>query len=725
MKNFREKANHIWSIADLLRGEYKRADYGKVILPFTVLRRLDIILEPTKEAVLKDYEKNRHQSPEVLELILNRTAKANFHNHSRFDFRELVKDANNIGANLLNYINGFSKGANEIFSKYFKFQDQIENLETHNLLYLVIKKFEEESRLFKNISSMEMGYIFEELIRKFAEESNETAGEHFTPREVIKLMVNLLFTEDKKDLNREGIVKTLYDPACGTGGMLSVAEEYLQSLNPNARLEVFGQELNFESYAICKSDMIIKGQNPANMVNGNSFSADGFPAEKFDYLLSNPPFGVEWKKVETAIRDEYERQGNSGRFGAGLPPISDGSLLFLQHMISKMKDAESGGSRLAIVFNGSPLFSGGAGSGTSDIRRWIIENDWLEAIIALPDQLFYNTGISTYIWVVNNKKDAPKDERIHKDRRGVVQLVNATGAEAADKGNPFYVKMLRSLGDKRKEIGDIDEGKPDQIGYITKLYFEFAENEYCKIFDNHAFGYWRTTVERPLRLNFQTSAERIRKVEDLHDKVFREYEKKFADITETDEKKRKTLEEAARKDYEKKRPFTPAEIETIKDALAHLDANRLYKDRAVFLPDFNRALKKEDYAPKPPQKKMILNALAERDQTAEICLDKNGNPEPDPELRDYENVPLRYVPEKDEHGADVLDREAIDRYFEREVTPHVPDAWIDYGKTKVGYEISFTKYFYQYKPLRNLAEIRADILKLEEETDGMIKAAIA
>lgn len=725
MKNFREKANHIWSIADLLRGEYKRADYGKVILPFTVLRRLDILLEPTKENVLKEFEKNRHQSPEILEVILNRTAKANFHNRSRFDFRELVKDANNIGANLLNYINGFSKGANEIFIKYFKFDDQIAKLDEYNLLYLVIKKFDDESRLFTNISSMEMGYIFEELIRKFAEESNETAGEHFTPREVIKLMVNLLFTEDKKDLNREGIVKTLYDPACGTGGMLSVAEEYLNSLNPDARLEVFGQELNPESYAICKSDMLIKGQNPANMVFGNSFSADGLPDKTFDYLLSNPPFGVEWKKVETPIRDEYERQGNSGRFGAGLPPISDGSLLFLQHMISKMKDPQDGGSRLAIVFNGSPLFSGGAGSGTSDIRRWIIENDWLEAIIALPDQLFYNTGISTYIWVVNNNKDQPKDERIHKDRRGKVQLVNATGAEAADKGNPFYLKMLRSLGDKRKLIGDKDEeNQPDQIGYITKLYFEFEENDYCKVFDNHQFGYWRITVERPLRLNFQTSAERIRKVEDLHDKVFREYEKKIEGITEIDEKKRKLLEDAARRDYEKRRPLTPDDIETIKAALAHLDARRLYKDRAVFLPDFNRALLKESYKPTPAQKKMILSAMSERDQTAEICLDKNGNREPDPELRDAENVPLRYVPEKDEHGADVLDREAIDDYFAREVLPHVPDAWIDYTKTKVGYEVNFTKYFYQYKPLRGLAEIRADILALEAETDGMIKAVI-
>jgi type I restriction enzyme M protein len=725
MKNFREKANHIWSIADLLRGEYKRADYGKVILPFTVLRRLDIILEPTKADVLKDYEKHRDKSPEVLEAILNRTAKANFHNHSRFDFRELVKDPNNIGANLLNYINGFSKGANEIFSKYFLFENQIAKLDEYNLLYMVIKKFYDESHIFKNISSMEMGYIFEELIRKFAEESNETAGEHFTPREVIKLMVNLLFTEDQKDLNREGIVKTLYDPACGTGGMLSVAEEYLNSLNPDARLEVFGQELNPESYAICKSDMLIKGQNPANMVFGNSFSADGLPDKTFDYLLSNPPFGVEWKKVETAIRDEYERQGNSGRFGAGLPPISDGSLLFLQHMISKMKDPHEGGSRLAIVFNGSPLFSGGAGSGTSDIRRWVIENDWLEAIIALPDQLFYNTGISTYIWVLNNKKEAPKDERIDKDRRGRVQLVNATGAEAADKGNPFYLKMLRSLGDKRKLIGDKDEeNQPDQIGYITKLYFEFEENDYCKIFDNHAFGYWRITVERPLRLNFQTSPERLAKVRELYDKVFREHLKKVNEITETDETKRKILSEAAMNEFFKKRPFE--DIEDVLEALTlYIDPEKLYKDRAEFLPVLERAFKDGGFRPTPAQKKMILNALSERDQTAEICRDKYKKPEPDPELRDAENIPLNFIPEKTEHGTDVLDREAIDDYFAREVLPHVADAWIDYAKTKVGYEVNFTKYFYQYKPLRSLAEIRADILALEKQTDGMIKEAIA
>ena len=391
-----------------------------------------------------------------------------------------------------------------------------------------------------------------------------------------------------------------------------------------------------------------------------------------------------------------------------------------------MKDAGEGGSRLAIVFNGSPLFSGGAGSETSDIRRWIIENDWLEAIIALPDQLFYNTGISTYIWVVNNKKNSPKDERIHKDRRGKVQLVNATGAEAADKGNPFYLKMLRSLGDKRKLIGDKDEeNQPDQIGYITKLYFEFEENEYCKIYGNHHFGYWRITVERPLRLNFITSAERLAKVRDLHDKIFREYQKKLETVIETDERKREILKDAARKDYEKKRPFTPKEIETVLDALStQLDGNKFYKDRSKFLPDFERALKDGRFRPTPAQKKMILNALSERDQTAEICRDKYGKPEPDPELRDAENVPLRYVPEKDEHGADVLDREAIDDYFAREVLPHVPDAWIDYAKTKVGYEVNFTKYFYQYKPLRSLAEIRADILALEAETDGMIKAVI-
>jgi type I restriction enzyme M protein len=718
MSNFREKANLIWSIADLLRGRYKQADYGKVILPFTVLRRLDFVLEPTKKDVLAAYEKHKAQKPEILEPILNNVARLKFHNRSNFDFNELAKDANNLAFNLRNYINGFSVGAQEII-EYFSFDDQIRKLDEYDLLYQVVKKFAEAGAIFESVDSIEMGYVFEELIRKFAELSNETAGEHFTPREVIKLMVNLLFRSDEKELTvKDGIIKTLYDPACGTGGMLSVAEDHLKRMNKTTKLEVFGQEINPESYAICKSDMLIKGQNPANIKFGNSFTQDGLEDEKFDYMLSNPPFGVDWKNAEKRIRDEAENRGWAGRFGAGLPPISDGSLLFLQQMISKMKRREDGGSRMAIVFNGSPLFSGGADSGTSNIRRWIIERDMLEAIIALPDQLFYNTGISTYIWVVTDRKDDA--------RKGNIQLVNASGAAYPEKENPFYRKMPRSLGNKRKEIGDGENGKPDQIADITKLYYDFPEvHEFCQIFDNHEFGYWRITVERPLRLNFQASAERIARIIEIHEKAKREYEKKLADIKEPNVSRRNILEAAAELEYFKKRVFAPNELEEIKAALARLDADKLYKDRAAFLPDLERALKAQSFKPSPAQKKVMVQALSERDQTAEICYDRDGNPEPDPELRDYENIPLASIPQRSETGADILDRETIDDYFRREVTPHVPDAWIDYDKTKVGYEINFTKYFYQYKPLRSLADIRAQILALEDETDGMIKAVIA
>ncbi len=580
MKNFKEKANFLWSIADLLRGHYKQADYGKIILPLTVLRRLDLILEPTKKNVLKAYEQHKGKKPEVLEPILNNAAKAKFHNRSKFDFNELAKDPNHIAANLRNYINGFSIGAKEIID-YFSFDDQIKKLDEYDLLYLVIKKFAEATDELKNVSSIEMGYIFEELIRKFAELSNETAGEHFTPREVIRLIVNLLFVNDKDILRKKGIVKTLYDPACGTGGMLSIAEEYLHELNPDAKLEVFGQELNPESYAICKSDMLIKGQNPSNIKFGNSFTQDGLEDETFDYMLSNPPFGVEWKKAEKQIKDEFATKGFAGRFGAGLPAISDGSFLFLQHMISKMKRS-SGGSRIGIVFNGSPLFSGGAGSGTSDIRKWIIENDMLEAIVAMPDQLFYNTGISTYIWIVTDRKS--------KARKGKVQLINATGADREDKDNPFYSKMLRSLGNKRKEIHE------KAIDRITEIYGELKETSYCKIFDNDDFGYRRITVERP-----------------------------------------------------------------------------------------------------------------KRNAKGKIEKDKKDNPVADADLRDFENIPLK---------------EDVQKYFKREVLPHLPDAWIDESKTKIGYEVNFTKYFYQYKPLRGLQNIRKDILALEEETVNMIQEVI-
>jgi type I restriction enzyme M protein len=568
--NFRELPNFIWSIADLLRGDYKQAEYGKIILPLTILRRLDCLLEPTKEKVLKKMSQVKDMGVQNIDPILNKESGLAFHNRSKFDFPKLVADSNNILDNIKDYIHGFSSDTQDIFEK-FDFEKQLQKLDRQNLLYIVIKRFEEIDLHPDKVTNMEMGYLFEELIRKFAEVSNETAGEHFTPREVIKLMVNVLFLDDSEILAKQGIVKTVYDCACGTGGMLSVSEEYVKELNKDAKLELFGQELNEESYAICKSEMLIKGQKPDNIKYGNSFNEDQLADLKFDYMLANPPFGVEWKKVEAFIKKENAQKGFAGRFGAGLPRISDGSLLFLQHLISKMKQGESG-SRIAIVFNGSPLFSGGAGSGESDIRRWIIEGDMLEAIIALPDQLFYNTGISTYIWVLTNKKK-PK-------RRGKVQLINSVD---------FYQKMSKSLGNKRKQIST------EQIQQITKLYGSFKEGEHCKIFRNEQFGYSRITVERPL----------------------------------------------------------------IADG-------------------------------KPVK-------------------DKKGGLKADADLRDNENIPLD---------------EDIQEYFNREVLPHVPDAWIDESKTKVGYEVNFTRYFYKYQPLRSLDEIRADILKLEQETDGMIKEII-
>jgi type I restriction enzyme M protein len=417
-QGFSEITAFIWSVADLLRGDYKQADYGKVILPFTILRRLDCVLDKTREKVLQRYEALKGGQVKNLEPVLNRISGVPFHNTAKFTFEKLKGDPNHLAANLRAFIRGFSTNAQDILER-FEFEKHIAKLDESDLLFQVVSRFAEVDLHPETVPNHVMGSVFEELIRRFAEQSNETAGEHFTPREVIRLMVNLLFIEDDQVLRRPGILRTLYDPACGTGGMLSVAEEYLRELNPDARLEVFGQELNDESYAICKSDMMIKGQNPENIARGNSFSEDGHAGERFDYLLSNPPFGVEWKKVEKAVRDEAEQQGHSGRFGAGLPRINDGSLLFLQHMLSKMQPPDKGGSRIAIVFNGSPLFTGDAGSGESEIRRWVIENDWLEAIVGLPDQLFYNTGISTYIWVLTNKK--PKGEEgqgpAHQRRR--------------------------------------------------------------------------------------------------------------------------------------------------------------------------------------------------------------------------------------------------------------------------------------------------------------------
>jgi type I restriction enzyme M protein len=665
MYNFQEKANFIWSIAELLRGDYKQSDYGKVILPLTVLRRLDCVLEPTKDKVLNQIEQLKKMNIQNLEPVLNKITGENFHNTSMYDFQKLKADPNNIAANLINYINGFSSNAYDIIN-YFKFTDQIHRLDDANLLYLIIDRFAEIDLHPDLVSNIEMGYIFEELIRRFSEQSNETAGEHFTPREVIRLMVNLIFNEDQSDdLVRKGIVRTLYDPACGTGGMLSVAEEYLHELNPDAQLKVFGQELNPESYAICKSDMLVKGQDPSRIKFGNSFTVDGLPHEKFDYMLSNPPFGVEWKKVQDFIKDEHEKQGYDGRFGAGLPRVSDGSLLFLQHMISKMKSPVDGGSRIGIVFNGSPLFTGAADSGESNIRKWIIENDWLEAIVALPTDLFYNTGIATYVWILTNRKNV--------DRKRKVQLINAID---------FFKKMRKSLGSKRNELSE------EQIAEITKIHGEFQEGKYSKIFDNEDFGFHRVTVERPLRLSFQLTEERMELLKE---------QTAFQNLAKSRKKG-----EAGQLEIEAGSKLQQQILDVLKD----LKSDQAYRNREQFTKILKKAFKAHGHKVSATIEKAILATLSEKDETADICYDSRGNPEPDSDLRDYENVPLN---------------ENIHDYFELEVKPHVSDAWIDEDKTKIGYEIPFTRHYYEYTPLRPLEEIDADIKELESEILDMLK----
>ena len=666
--NFNDKVQFIWSIAEILRGDYKRADYGKVILPMTVLRRLDCVLAPTKDKVLKKYEQLKKGKLKNLDPILNKeSGQKSFHNRSKLDFDKLTADPNNVAENMKAYINGFSTKAREIIEK-FDFDKQIEKLDEADSLFLIVKRFNEIDMHPDKVSNEEMGYIFEELIRRFSEQSNETAGEHFTPREVIRLMVNLLFIEDHDILARKGIIKTLYDPACGTGGMLSIADEYLKELNPDAELRLFGQELNDESFAICNSDIMIKGEDPDSIKFGNSFTKDGFAGSKFDYMLSNPPFGVEWKKIENFIRDEADKFGYNGRFGAGLPRINDGSFMFLQHMISKMKETNNG-SRLAIVFNGSPLFTGSAGSGESNIRQWIIENDFLETIIALPDQLFYNTGIFTYIWILTNRKS--------KKRKKKIQLINAVD---------YFKKMRKSLGNKRNYISD------KQIEEITRILGDFKESKNCKIFDNDDFAYWRITVERPLRLNFQITPERIEMLKE---------ENAFKNLA----KSRKKKKEIALKEIEEGQEFQ----ERIISALESIKSGKIYKSRDEFEKAIDIAFKEKGIILKAPVKKAILAGLSERDETADICLDKKCNPEPDKELRDYENIPVK---------------EDIKEYFKREVIPHVPDAWIDHDKRKKGYEIPLTRHFYEYKPLRPLEEIEAEIKALEADTDRLLKEVL-
>ncbi|MDA8382411.1 MAG: class I SAM-dependent DNA methyltransferase, partial [Betaproteobacteria bacterium] len=536
-------------------------------------------------------------------------------------------------------------------------------LERSNLLYLIVQKFAEIDLHPERVSNLAMGTIFEELIRRFSEASNETAGEHFTPREVIRLMVNLLLSEDTEALAQRGAIRTLYDPACGTGGMLSVAEDYLRELNPAAKLVAFGQELNPESYAICKSDLLIKGQDPGGIAFGNSFTEDGHAGKSFDYCLSNPPFGVDWKKVEREITEEHEKRGFAGRFGAGLPRVSDGSLLFVQHMISKFhKDGRP--SRLAVVLNGSPLFTGGAGSGESEIRRWIIENDWLEAIIGLPDQLFYNTGISTYIWIITNRKSP--------ERCGRVQLIDATA---------MFEKMRRSLGNKRNLIPET------AIGEITRLFGACAEGEHSKLFANEDFGYWRITVERPLRLNFAITEVRLAALEEVSAFKALGTSKKKGAAGATEAEEGRALKAA------------------IFDVLRQAKGERVWQNREAFADHLRALFKRARVKPPTPIFNALLVGLGERDETAEPCQ-KGGAPEPDPELRDTENVPLT---------------DDIAAYFAREVLPHVPDAWVDAGKTRKGYEIPFTRHFYRYTKPRPLAEIDADLKRLSVEITTMLR----
>lgn len=662
--NFSEKASFIWSVADLLRGPYRPNQYKDVMLPMTVLRRLDCVLEPTKDKVLAEKKMRSGGKVKNLDLILCRVTGVPFYNTSRYSFEKLKGESENIAANLTNYIKGFPPRAREIIEN-FGFEEHIGKLDKADRLYLLVSKFCEINLHPNVVSNLEMGYIFEELIRKFNEASNEEAGDHFTPREVIRLMVNLVFMPDNDVLTTREIIRTLYDPACGTGGMLSVAEDYVRELNPDAHLKVFGQDYNAQAYAICGSDMMIKGQDIEHIAFGDSFTDDHFPRKKFNYMLANPPFGVEWKPEADFIKQEHEEQGFGGRFGAGLPRINDGSLLFLQHMISKMRDPKEGGTRLAIVFNGSPLFTGAAGSGESEIRRWIIENDWLEAIVALPDQLFYHTGIYTYLWIVTNRKEP--------SRKGKIQLVNAIS---------FFKKMRKSLGNKRHEICD------DQRNDITRLYGSFADGEHVRIFDNEDFGYRRIIVERPLRLNFAVNEERMARLEDTN---------AFAALAIS--KKRKDTK-AAEAEREAGRRLQ----ETIITALKTLEPLGIVKNREEFLKQMKTAFKKSDTKVSSSLFKAILMALAERGETATVCTDAKGNPEPDPELRDYENVPLK---------------ESVDEYVKREVLPHVPDVWVDESKTKIGYEINFNRYFYKYTPPRPLEEIEADLRKTEKEIADM------
>lgn len=668
MKNFREKVSFIWSIAELLRGPYRPEDYGEVILPMAVLRRFDAVLADTKEDVLKENEKYASLPESTRDEILNRVAKQGFNNTSEYDFIKLLSDPDNIVDNLRDYINGFSSEAREILS-HFNFDNEIDKMHENNVLYLVVRRFGEINLHPDEVSNIEMGYIFEELIRRFSEHAE--AGDHYTPREVIKLMVHLMFLNDDEIL-LPSVTRTLYDSCAGTGGMGTVAQDYIQEYNPTGHLEFFAQEINGESYAISKADMLIKGQNARNIKLGNTLSNDKFKNEKFDYMISNPPYGVEWRPAEDAVRAEHDDLGFSGRFGAGLPRIGDGQLLFTQNLVAKMKpvtEENPNGSRIAIIMNGSPLFTGDAGSGESEIRRYLFENDLVEGIVAVPDQLFYNTGISTYIWILTNNKNSYQ--------KGKVQLVNAIN---------MFKKMRKSLGDKRNEISE------EQINEIVEMYGQTSDSDNVKIFNNEDFGYYRVTVERPLRLNFQISEERIARLDD---------ERAFTNLTTSRKRgENKEAEIEAGK----------AQQETIRRVLTDIQGDKIYKNREEFIVIIKEAFEDTGINLRAPILRAIWTALSERDETADVCMRTKKDIEVDTDLRDTEIIPLT---------------ENIEEYFKREVLPYVPDAWIDEEKTRIGYEIPFTRYFYQYTKLRPSNEIEAEIQDLEESILEKLKKVMS
>ena len=641
-------ANFSWSIADLLRGPYRPHQYGSVVLPFTILRRLDAVLEPTKQAVL-DEAKKRGDAASA-SVFLAKASGTGFFNTSAFTLQALMGDPAGIKANLIDYIQGFSDNVRDIFDR-FEFEKQVDKLDAENLLYLVTQRFAAVDLHPNKVTNIEMGLMFEELIRKFAETSNETAGEHFTPREVIKLMVSLLFIADDEALNQKGVVRSIYDPTAGTGGMLSVADEYLLEHNPDARLVMYGQEINGESYAICKADLVIKGQDINHIVHGDTLTDDGLTGQTFDYCLSNPPFGVDWKKQKPTVVKENELHGFNGRFGPGLPRVSDGSLLFLLHMLKKLRPKAKGGGRAGIVLNGSPLFTGGAGSGESEIRRYLLENDLLEAIVALPTDMFYNTGIATYVWIIDNDK--------RPERRGTVQLIDGTS---------FSHKMKKTLGSKRKELG------PDDITRIVKLYGDFAvadaaAADVSRTFHNEDFGYRTITVERPLRLNWALTFDRLNAA--VEQKAIAKLEIDWSEFAVT----------TAAHDY-----VPTSDLKAFSKEVA----KRLAAARIILT---------------APQFKTFIARLSKHDENAPAVTDAKGNPLPDTDGRDTENVPLN---------------EDIHEYFAREVLPHVEDAWIDESKTKVGYEIPFTRHFYKYVAPRPLEEIDADLNKLIREITELL-----